>query len=190
MTQLKFVTQPTDLEPTSFISNSTTLCPPTTWVAWTSTIKFAPSTHRAGSRRSGGNHLLVFIGLGNCKQLCSVQGVVNQANEEEEVPTSRLSAGASEGAHRWVHEVKRTERDTTFERLALVPLQNLSGHVNVRLNHKRTSCKFHLTRKGHRRDTVYGCNVCNVHLCKECHVGYHQSVWEGIICGIVLFVSV
>ena len=73
-------------------------------------------------------------------------------------------------------KVKRTERDTTLDRPALVPVQNLSGHSNVRLNRKRTSCKYHLTRLGQRRDTVYGCNVCNVHLCKECHAGYHQSV--------------
>jgi len=91
--------QPTDLEPTSCISNSPTPCPPTTspWVVWTYMICFAPEVKEVVAIP-----LLVFIGLGNCEQLCFVQWVVNQANEEEEVLTSWVPAGA----HHWVQEGK------------------------------------------------------------------------------------
>ncbi|KAH3734851.1 hypothetical protein DPMN_041301 [Dreissena polymorpha] len=57
-----------------------------------------------------------------------------------------------------------------------MPVENIGGHRNVGLIMKRTTCKFHKTSVGHRSDTVYGCEVCNLHLCKECHVAYHKAV--------------
>jgi hypothetical protein len=39
---------------------------------------------------------------------------------------------------------------------------------------KRKYCKNHFLRDHRRKDTVYGCNKCHVHLCSiECHREYH-----------------
>lgn len=49
-------------------------------------------------------------------------------------------------------------------------------HKCNRLDRKRSSCKW-CPKQGdkRRRDTVYGCAMCNVHLCKGgCFQAYHQ----------------
>jgi hypothetical protein len=51
--------------------------------------------------------------------------------------------------------------------------QNLQGHEFVHMKSKRRCC-VHLNNKV-RKETVYGCNTCGVHLCKDgCHFQYHQ----------------
>lgn len=51
--------------------------------------------------------------------------------------------------------------------------QNLHGHESVNMKTKRR-CKVHAGRK-ERKETVFGCKLCNVHLCKEgCHYSFHN----------------
>ncbi|XP_052219931.1 piggyBac transposable element-derived protein 4-like [Dreissena polymorpha] len=49
---------------------------------------------------------------------------------------------------------KHSDRDDAVDRPALMPVENIVGPRNVRLNAKRTTCKYHKTRVGHRSDTV------------------------------------
>ncbi|XP_069128977.1 piggyBac transposable element-derived protein 4-like [Argopecten irradians] len=52
-------------------------------------------------------------------------------------------------------------------------VENYPGHESVKFGCKRR-CRVHLSRK-ERRETYFGCRVCNVHLCKEgCHFLYHS----------------
>eukprot|EP00062_Callorhinchus_milii_P007407 gi/632948985/ref/XP_007889898.1/ PREDICTED: piggyBac transposable element-derived protein 4-like isoform X2 [Callorhinchus milii] len=47
------------------------------------------------------------------------------------------------------------------------------GHESVHMGYKRR-CKVHLQKKV-RKETVYGCKICNIHLCKDgCHFQYHK----------------
>ncbi|XP_052233143.1 piggyBac transposable element-derived protein 4-like [Dreissena polymorpha] len=71
---------------------------------------------------------------------------------------------------------KHRDRDDAVDRPALMPVENIVCLRDVRPNAKWTTCTYHKTRVGNRSDTVYGCKVCNVHLCKECHVVYHQEL--------------
>lgn len=51
---------------------------------------------------------------------------------------------------------------------------NYQGHESVHMGTKRR-CRVHLTKK-ERKETVFGCKVCNVHLCKDwCHFAYHNG---------------
>lgn len=51
---------------------------------------------------------------------------------------------------------------------------NFAGHECVHMNSKRR-CRVHLSRK-ERKETVYGCKTCGVHLCKAgCHFLYHNQ---------------
>jgi hypothetical protein len=51
--------------------------------------------------------------------------------------------------------------------------QNIQGHESVQMKSKR-KCRVHVNNKV-RKETVYGCNTCGVHLCKDgCHFQYHQ----------------
>ena len=53
--------------------------------------------------------------------------------------------------------------------------ENQLAHVNEHMGiTKGKRCKGHLM-KGKRKETVYGCKVCGVHLCKECHAGFHSA---------------
>ena len=49
------------------------------------------------------------------------------------------------------------------------------NHQNTRMpsSHGKV-CKTHLTNFGKTQHTVYGCLACNVHLCKRCHIKWHQ----------------
>jgi len=52
--------------------------------------------------------------------------------------------------------------------------ENLAGHESVHMNTKRR-CRVHMNRK-ERKETVFGCKVCSVHLCKDgCHNIYHSG---------------
>jgi hypothetical protein len=52
--------------------------------------------------------------------------------------------------------------------------QNFSGHESVHMKSKRR-CRIHLNNKV-RKETVYGCKTCDVHLCKDgCHFTYHRE---------------
>ncbi|XP_062606783.1 piggyBac transposable element-derived protein 4-like [Saccostrea cucullata] len=50
--------------------------------------------------------------------------------------------------------------------------ENFPGHESVHMGTKRR-CRVHMNKK-ERKETVYGCKVCNVHLCKDgCHFTFH-----------------
>lgn len=52
---------------------------------------------------------------------------------------------------------------------------NMDAHISIRLAGKTKTCKYHTRVLHKRRETVYGCPVCNVHLCQEgCHARYHS----------------
>lgn len=52
--------------------------------------------------------------------------------------------------------------------------QNNLGHESVHMGSKRR-CRVHM-KKSERKDTVYGCKVCNAHLCKDgCHFTFHSG---------------
>ncbi|XP_053379525.1 uncharacterized protein LOC123527550 isoform X2 [Mercenaria mercenaria] len=49
------------------------------------------------------------------------------------------------------------------------------AHISRRLPGKRTVCKYHTRVLKKRKETVYGCAMCNVHLCRgDCHARYHD----------------
>ena len=52
---------------------------------------------------------------------------------------------------------------------------NENYHENVNMGSKKgKKCKWHCMQQM-RTETVYGCHLCNVHLCKyECHIAYHN----------------
>ena len=52
--------------------------------------------------------------------------------------------------------------------------ENLAGHESVHMNTKRR-CRVHMNRK-EKKETVFGCKVCSVHLCKDvCHNIYYNG---------------
>ena len=58
-----------------------------------------------------------------------------------------------------------------------VALENKFNHDNVHMGYKRPKrCKWHCMQKWVRKETVFGCHLCRVHLCKEgCHNAYHNQ---------------
>ena len=49
-------------------------------------------------------------------------------------------------------------------------------HENSRLNSPRgRSCKYHRKRYGCNKRTVFGCRICQIYLCKECHFAWHDA---------------
>ena len=56
----------------------------------------------------------------------------------------------------------------------MVEAENIGGHVNSRMDGKGRRCRYHLKHLNQRKETVYGCSVCRVHLCKECHTRWHN----------------
>lgn len=62
-----------------------------------------------------------------------------------------------------------------FVNHVLIEQENVTLHVNVHLPGRRTTCKHHMRIHNKRKETVYGCAVCNIHLCKDgCHAMYHS----------------
>ena len=57
---------------------------------------------------------------------------------------------------------------------ALAGIENIQ-HVNVRMDAARgVKCVWH-KMQGKRKEIVWGCKTCNVHLCKDvCHHAYHE----------------
>jgi hypothetical protein len=52
--------------------------------------------------------------------------------------------------------------------------ENHAGHESTHMGNKRR-CRIHMNKK-ERKETVYGCKVCKVHLCKDgCHFTYHSG---------------
>ena len=54
--------------------------------------------------------------------------------------------------------------------------QNEAIHESVHMGTKARRCKWHSQQKIGRKETVFGCKQCGVHLCKEgCHYAYHHQ---------------
>lgn len=53
-------------------------------------------------------------------------------------------------------------------------MQNVGAHASTWLPGKKTTCKYHMRQLGQRKETVYGCAICNVHLSKDCHARFHD----------------
>ena len=61
--------------------------------------------------------------------------------------------------------------------LGVSAVGNIAMHQSVRLDRKRSTCKW-CTRHGEKRrkETVYGCSVCQIHLCQGmCFQCYHHN---------------
>ena len=70
---------------------------------------------------------------------------------------------------------------TSRKRSAMCDIQDVPvADANVRLHRnthlgKTRRCKVH-SKDGKHKETVYGCELCGVHLCKEgCHAKYHNT---------------
>ena len=69
---------------------------------------------------------------------------------------------------------KRTPLNEMGEAGVLVDQENLQGHVSTRMPGDHKTCKYHTRVLKKRKETVYGCTTCNVHLCKDgCHAKFH-----------------
>lgn len=71
---------------------------------------------------------------------------------------------------------KRKRPAREMDNVGIVDGENIQGHVHGRLPGKKRTCKYHAKTLNVRRETVYGCTTCNVHLCKNdvCHAQFHQ----------------
>ena len=69
---------------------------------------------------------------------------------------------------------KRKRSPTTDNRDQELPMENGRDHPSTRLPGGARTCKYHSRKLGKRKETVFGCAVCGVHLCKDgCHAQYH-----------------
>ena len=69
---------------------------------------------------------------------------------------------------------KRKRSPTTDNRDQGLPMENGRDHPSARLPGGARTCKYHSRKLGKRKETVFGCAVCGVHLCKDgCHAHYH-----------------
>ena len=69
---------------------------------------------------------------------------------------------------------KRTPLNEMGEAGVLVDQENLQGHASTRMPGDHKTCKYHTRVLKKRKETVYGCATCNVHLCKDgCHAKFH-----------------
>ena len=60
-----------------------------------------------------------------------------------------------------------------------VTTTNILNHENSRLNSTRgRNCCLHKKKFGISKRTVFGCRICQVHLCKECHFSWHKPDME------------
>lgn len=59
--------------------------------------------------------------------------------------------------------------------------ENMSGHRCVRMPNRKKKCvhcdqKGRRTQTGRKFETVYGCNLCNIHLCRDgCFTSFHAE---------------
>lgn len=63
---------------------------------------------------------------------------------------------------------------TSLGRLGLVPMTRQPLHSYCRLHTARRICKG-CSKKKRRKQTVFGCPICNVHFCLDCFKEYHPS---------------
>ena len=71
---------------------------------------------------------------------------------------------------------RRKRSSVSMNHPGLIEAENVNGHINGRLPGAKPRCQYHLKVLKQRRETVYGCSVCNVHLCKEgCHSHFHNQ---------------
>ena len=70
---------------------------------------------------------------------------------------------------------KRKRHASDVQNVGVVDAENIQGHVHGRLPGAKRRCRYHARYLNERRETVYGCTVCNVHLCKDgCHNLFHN----------------
>ena len=70
----------------------------------------------------------------------------------------------------------RKRQSNVLQHVRPEAITNDLTHEHVHLGVKSKRCKWHLMQKRPRRETVYGCKICNVHLCKDgCHLAYHSQ---------------
>lgn len=70
---------------------------------------------------------------------------------------------------------KRKRSGVEVGDIGLVDAENIQGHIHGRLNGPGRRCRYHQKYLHTRRETVYGCTVCQVHLCKDgCHAHFHN----------------
>ena len=56
------------------------------------------------------------------------------------------------------------------------------AYEDVHVGKKQRRCRWHSMQKIGRKETVYGCEACNVHICKDgCHYAYHQHLQNKIL---------
>ena len=56
-----------------------------------------------------------------------------------------------------------------------VTTTHILNHENSRLNSTcGRNCHLHKKKFGISKRTVFGCRICQVHLCKECHFSWHK----------------
>ena len=61
-----------------------------------------------------------------------------------------------------------------------VTTTQILDHENSRLNSTRgRNCHLHKKKFGISKRTVFGCRVCQFHLCKECHFSWHKPDMDG-----------
>lgn len=54
--------------------------------------------------------------------------------------------------------------------------ENVLSHLSVHMKAKRARhCFVHKQYHGKVRETVYGCKLCGVHLCRACHFRFHSN---------------
>ena len=76
---------------------------------------------------------------------------------------------------------KRKYVRSNFKKILEIRDGNLSGHSCARLQGRKRKCvycdqKGKRTSKGGKVETVFGCNLCNINLCKEgCFTSFHAE---------------
>lgn len=69
----------------------------------------------------------------------------------------------------------RKRRMSNKENVGTILEDNLNGHVFTRMGDKKRVCAYCKTLGGPRKETRFGCAICNVYLCRGgCHARFHN----------------
>lgn len=116
-------------------------------------------------------YVLFSCKLCDCKCVYPLLGKFHPSEFQEEIYPSGFPNGACTSAYSWIQGRKRKAAENVQ---GVQDAGNYQGHESVHMGTKRR-CRVHLTKK-ERKETVFGCKVCNVHLCKDgCHFAYHNG---------------